>query len=117
MAAVGRTAEQSLYADFVLPHHRAPSRHTLVDVAMAAPETVAALRHTPSSEVRGGVAAELRVLKKHAKYGVACAAMGARFVAGVMEIYGACSARCSDDLVGFVRGLCGEGDRDREAAD
>ena len=30
------------------------------------------------------------------------------FRAGVMERYGA----CSDDLVGLVRGLCGDGERD-----
>ena len=76
MAAVGRTTEQSLYADFVLQHHRAPSRHTFVDVAMAAPETVALLCGT---RPRRRCVAEWR-LSFACLHGVACAAMGARFV-------------------------------------
>ena len=50
---------------------------------------------------------------KHSKYRPATEAMGAGFRAGVMERFGA----CSDDLVGLVTELCGEGDRDAGAED
>ena len=71
------------------------------------------MRATPSSCERAGVAADLRVSKKHSKYKPATDAMGSEFRAAVMERYGA----CSDDLVGLVRVLCGEGERDETADD
>ena len=101
------------YADLVLPHYRAPGRHMYVDAAVASPETVAALSGMPSSRDRGGVAAEARVRKKHSKYKAAVDAMGGLFRATVMERYGA----CSDDLCGFVKSLCGDGECDVDSDD
>ena len=113
LAAAGRDFDHGLYADIALPHYRAPARHLYVDVAITAPEAGGALAHSPSSRDRGGVAAEMRVQKKHRKYKPAVDAMGGVFRAGVMERFGA----CSDDLVGLVKGLCGDGDRDPASED
>ena len=116
LAAAGRRLSADgeaggLYADIVLPHYRAPGRHLFIDVAVTDPLSATALRG--GSAHRAGVAAQDRVAKKHGKYSLACDMMGAGFRAGVMERYGA----CSDDLVGLVRGLCGEGDRDYDVED
>ena len=113
LAAVGRARDRPLFADLVLPHYRAPGRHLYVDVAIASPEGMAALRASPPSSERAGVAAGMRVSKKHSKYRPATDAMGSIFRAAVMERYGA----CSDDLVGLVRCLCGEGEREATADD
>ena len=55
----------------------------------------------------------MRVSKKRSKYGPAVAASGAGFRAAVLERFGA----CSDDLVGLVRELVGQGDRDPSEED
>ena len=112
LAAAGRSA-RGLYADIVVPHYRAPGRHLYVDVAVTTPDTQEALGHRPSSRDSGGVAAQLRASKKHSKYGAAVAAQGGDFRAGVMERFGA----CCDDLVGLVRGFCGDGARDASDED
>ena len=109
----GRSGRGGLRADIVLPHYRAPCRHLYIDVAVTTPDSLTALRASPSSRDQAGVAAEMRVSKKRSKYGPAVAASGAGFRAAVLERFGA----CSDDLVGLVRELVGQGDRDPSEED
>ena len=54
------------------------------------------------------MAASLRVDKKVSKYGPLAANVSSQFRAAVVERFGA----MSDSLVGFVKMLCGDGDRD-----
>ena len=73
----------------------------------------AALDASPSSAHSAGVAAQLRVNTKRAKYSDAVAAVGGEFIAAVMERYGA----CSDDLCRLAALACGDGDRELSEAD
>ena len=111
LRAAGRTWDQPLFADLVLPHYRAPGRHLYIDAAVTTPQALGPIGANPSACDRGGVAAELRVGKKHAKYRQAVLAMGGSFRAAVLDRFGA----CSDDLVGLVRELCGDGLIDAES--
>ena len=63
---------------------------------------------TPSSATTSGVAAELRAAKKVAKYDPLATVVGSAFRAAVVERYG---SMC-DSLVGHIRMLCGDRDRD-----
>ena len=95
-------------ADVVLPHFFGPGRHLFLDTAITDPGVGAALAAQPSSAHASGVAAELRADKKVAKYGHLAAGVSSSFRAAVVERFGA----CCDSLVGFIRTLCGDGDRD-----
>ena len=95
-------------ADVVLPHFFGPGRHLFLDTAITDPGVGAALTARPSSAHASGVAAELRADKKVAKYGHLAAGVSSSFRAAVVERFGA----CCDSLVGFIRTLCGDGDRD-----
>jgi len=63
-------------------------------------------RPSPSSS-SSGVAAELRAQKKVQKYEGLAAAVDSSFCPAVIERYGA----VCDALLGFLRGLCGDGER------
>ena len=102
-----------LFADIVLPGYRGPGRHLFVDVAVTAPDSLTAVAAGAARCGGGGAAAQARASKKHAKYGDACAAMGADFRAACMDRYGA----CCDDLHGLVQQLCGDGDRSVDSDD
>ena len=95
-------------ADVVLPHFLGPGRHMFLDTAITDPAAGGALSATPSSEHASGVAATLRADKKTAKYGPLAHSVSSQFRAAVVERFG---AQC-DDLVGFVKMICGDGDRD-----
>ena len=100
-------------ADLVLAHFYGPGRHLFLDVAVADPASGTALAHSPSSAASSGVAAQLRAVKKVAKYGPLAAAVSSSFSAAVLERYGA----CCDDLVGLIRMVCGDRDRDQLGED
>ena len=100
-------------ADVVLPHRYGPGRHLFLDVAVTDPATGAALGATPSSAVSSGVAASQRAEKKTAKYAPLATAISSYFTPAVLERFGAC---CSE-LVGLIRMLCGDGDRDEARVD
>ena len=95
-------------ADVVLPHYLGPGRHLFLDTAITDPASIGALRATPSSAAEAGVAASLRAEKKMNKYGPLTAGVSSTFRPAVVERYGA----CCDSLVGFIKTLCGDGDRD-----
>ena len=95
-------------ADVVLPHYLGPGRHMFLDTAITDPAAGGALNARPSSADASGVAASLRTEKKVAKYGPLAANVSSQFRAAVVERFGA----MSDSLVGFVKMLCGDGDRD-----
>ena len=81
-------AGRALHADIVSYHWRGPGRHLWVDVAVATPAALEAIRATPSARDAPGVAALLRERKKHRKYGATVDAVGGCFRAGVMERLG-----------------------------
>jgi len=95
-------------ADLVLAHFYGPGRHLFLDVAFADPASGAALAGSPSSAASSGVAAQLRATKKAAKYEPLAAAVSSSFRAAVLERYGS----CCDELVGLLRMVCGDRDRD-----
>ena len=99
---------RSRAADLVYPHYFGPGHHLFLDIAVADPDAGAALSATPSSAKTSGVAAELRATKKVAKYDPLATAVGSAFRAAVVERYG---SMC-DSLVGHIRMLCGDRDRD-----
>jgi hypothetical protein len=99
---------RSRAADIVYPHYFGPGHHLFLDIAVADPGTGAALSATPSSATTSGVAAELRAAKKVAKYDPLATVVGSAFRAAVVERYG---SMC-DSLVGHIRMLCGDRDRD-----
>ena len=95
-------------ADVVMPHHLGMGRHLFLDVAVTDPGVGAALTARPSpSSSSSGVAAELRAQKKVQKYEGLAAAVDSSFCPAVIERYGA----VCDALLGFLRGLCGDGER------
>ena len=100
-------------ADIVLPHRFGPGRHLFLDVAVTDPATQTALGATPSSAVSSGVAAMQRAAKKTAKYQHLAVAVSSEFRPAVLERFGA----CCDELVGLIRLLCGDGDRDETRVD
>ena len=102
-----------LFADLWVPNYRAPGRHLFSDVSITDPAVSAALDASPSSAHSAGVAAQLRVQHKRAKYDEAVTAVGGEFIAAVMERYGA----CSDDLCRLAAIACGDGDRELSEAD
>ena len=81
---------------------------TLKGLKGRALHTGAALAARPSSAVTCGVAAEQRAARKVQKYGDLIFAQSGTFVPAVVERYGA----FCDGLVGLLRVLCGEHDRD-----
>ena len=95
-------------ADVVLPHYLGPGRHMFLDTAITDPAAGGALNARPSSATTPGVAASLREAKKVSKYGPLASGVSSQFRAAVIERFG---AHC-DSLVGFIKMLCGDGDRD-----
>ena len=93
----------------MLAHYYGPGRHLFLDVAVADPASGSALACSPSSAVSSGVAAQLRASKKAAKYEPLAQSVSSAFRPAVIERYGA----CCDDLVGLIRMLCGDRDRDQ----
>jgi hypothetical protein len=100
-------------ADVVLPHYLGPGRHLFLDTAVTDPAAGNALTAEPSSETACGVAASLRADKKTAKYAALAAGVSSAFRAAVIERYGA----CCDSLVGFIKMLGGDGERDALASE
>jgi hypothetical protein len=100
-------------ADVVLPHFLGPGRHMFLDTAITDPATQAALNAPRSSAAEAGVAATLRGDKKNAKYGPLAAGVSSAFRAAIIERFGT----CGDSLVGFIKTLCGDGDRDALRSD
>ena len=103
-SADGRTRR----ADLVLTHYYGPGRHLFLDVAVTSPTTGAALSASPSSGEQAGVAAALRAATKVRKYAPLAAAVSSSFRPAVVERFGT----CCDELVGLIRTLCGDRDRD-----
>ena len=100
-------------ADVVLPGHLGPGRHLFLDTAVTCPAIGGALNAQPSSATAIGVAASLRAAKKVAKYQPLAAGVSSKFTPAVVERFGA----CCDELVGFIKVLTGDGDRDALRAD
>ena len=96
-------------ADVVLRGYYGQGRHLFLDVAVADPAGQAPMEATPSSCASCGVAAELRALRKVQRYAPLAAAVSSAFRPAVVERFGA----FSDALVGVVREVCGDRDRDR----
>ena len=107
-AAWDATKQSYKRADVVLPHYLGPGRHMFLDTAITDPAAGGALNAQPSSAAASGVAASLRADKKVAKYGPLASGVSSQFRAAVVERFGA----MSDSFVGFVKMLCGDGDRD-----
>ena len=77
------------------------------------PGGLTAIQSSPSSAVKGGRAAQLKLNEKHGEYDAATRSVGGEFRAGVIERFGA----CSDDMVALLRMISGDGDRDLRGAD
>ena len=107
-AAYDRNKGTYKRTDVVLPNHYGPGYHLFLDAAVADPNTAAARNATPSSSEAAGVAAAQRAARKDAKYQGLAKGVSGKFRAAVVERYGA----CDDALVGYVKMLCGDGDRD-----
>ena len=103
-----RPHKQYRRADVVLPHFHAPASHLFIDAAITDPCSASALSATPSSSVQSGCAAQMKEVAKFRKYQPICDSLGASFFPAAIERYGACGS----SLVGLVRMLCGDGDRD-----
>ena len=95
-------------ADVVLRGYYGQGRHLFLDVAVADPAGQAPMQAAPSSCASSGVAAELRALRKVQRYAPLAAAVSSAFRPAVVERFGA----FSDALVGVVREVCGDRDRD-----
>ena len=102
-----------LRADLYCPGYRAVGRDLFMDVAVADPGCATALAASPSSADVVGRAAQLRADTKRRKYGAAALAVGGEFRAAVIERFGA----CSDDMLGLLRMISGDADRDLRGAD
>ena len=90
-----------------------PGRHLFLDTAITCPAIGGALNAQPSSAATIGVAASLRAAKKVTKYQPLAESVSSSFKPAVVERFGA----CCDELVGFIKQLTGDGDRDALRAD
>ena len=94
-------------ADVIAPHYKGPTSHLFLDAAVTDPGSATALR-AGSDRLDGARAAETRAERKVKKYAPICDAIGSKFIAGVVERFGA----CCEDLTGFLKLISGDGDRD-----
>jgi hypothetical protein len=83
-------------------------RHLFIDVAVVELASPAMTGGARSSAEHAGVAAALRVQKKHSEYREACLRIDSIFREGVIERYG----HCGDGLVRLVRLTAGAGHRE-----
>ena len=97
--------------DIVLWNYYAPSRHLLLDVAVADPCSATSLRAHSADTPLAAATARARV--KKAKYDPLAKHAGHVFKPAVMERFGA----VGDDLHSVVKLLSGDGERDPFRAD
>ena len=91
-----------------MPHAKGIARHRFLDTAITCAAAHTALTHKPSSTEESGVAAGLRADKKCSKYVSLCSAVSSEFIPAVIERGGT----FDDRLVGFVKSITGDHDRD-----
>ena len=76
-------------ADVIAPHYYSPTSHLFLDAAVTDPGSATALR-AHSDRLDGTRAAETRAARKEKKYAPITDAIGSRFIAAVVERFGAC---------------------------
>ena len=94
-------------ADVIAQHFKSPTSHLFLDAAVTDPGSATALR-AHSDRLDGTRAAETRAARKEKKYAPITDAIGSKFIAAVVERFGA----CCEDLTGFLKLISGDGDRD-----
>ena len=106
IAATGNTSGGYKRADIIVDNMYGLHRSLYLDVAIVDPASKSSIE--AGSAKSQGKAAQVKVQRKDSKYVPLAQHVGGHFKAAVLERFGA----WSDDLVGFVKIITGDGERD-----